>query len=236
MRDPYLYPDVDVLVNVFGIKDSYLLKQAEADVTNLTIAGIYNRKYDKFNTETLQDIHTTIFGQLYDWAGDFRTIQMRKDEEVLGGDTVRYSYPKDIKKELNSVMKEISKLKRKDNNDRDVVFRLVRIIAQIWQIHPFREGNTRTVIIFAVLLAKHLGFDVDHSLFKEHASYVRNSLVWASQGIYSKYEYLERIFFEAILHEEDEDIAEGKASGKYETVEGYRVKDYKEKPHEYSEA
>ena len=203
MRDPYLYSDVDVLVNVFGIKDSDLLKQAEADVTNLTIAGIYNLKYDKFNTETLQDIHTTIFGQLYDWAGDFRTIQMRKDEEVLGSDTVRYSYPKEIKKELNSVMKEISKLKRKDNNDRDVVFRLVRIIAQIWQIHPFREGNTRTVIIFAVLLAKHLCFDVDHSLFKEHASYVRNSLVWASQGMYSKYEYLERIFFEAILHEDD---------------------------------
>ena len=43
-------------------------------------------------------------------------------------------------------------------------------------------------------LAKHLGFEVDYSILKENASYVRNSLVMASNGIYSKFEYLERIF------------------------------------------
>ena len=71
-----------------------------------------------------------------------------------------------IKKELDAVMKEIKKLKRTENNDRDIVFRLERIIASIWQIHPFREGNTRACIVFTVLLAKHLGFEVKHELFK----------------------------------------------------------------------
>ncbi len=234
MRDPYLYDDVNVLRNLANIKNHDLLRRAEADITNLAMAGIYNRKYTQFNTDSLMDIHRSIFGQIYDWAGEFRTIQMVKAEEVLGGDTVRYAYPKEIKRQLTAAMKEISKLKRNGSNDRDIVFRLVRIIAQIWQIHPFREGNTRSVIVFAVLYAKHMGFDVDHELFRIHASYVRNALVWASQGIYSKYEYLERIFYDAILHESVTEAKEHEqAEGKYESIEGYKVKDYKERPHEY---
>ena len=176
-----------------------------------------------------------IFGQIYEWAGEFRTIQMTKPEDVLGGDTVRYAYPKEIKKQLSDAMKESAKLKRNGENDKDVVFRLVRIISSIWQTHPFREGNTRTVIVFSVLLAKSLGFDINHDLFRVHASYVRNSLVWGSQGIYSKYEYLERIFYDAILHEdtaEEVEIANNNES-KYEKIGDYHVRNYVERPHEY---
>lgn len=236
MRDPYLYEDVDVLKNRANIKDHELLRMAEADITNLAMSGIYRQKYDKFDTHTLQDIHRTIFGQIYDWAGEFRTIQMIKQEDVLGGDTVRYAYPKEIKKQLAASMKEISKLKRTGSNDREIVFRLTRIIAQIWQTHPFREGNTRTVIVFAVLLAQSMGFTVEHELFKTHAAYVRNALVWASQGIYSKYEYLENIFFDAILHENrDEECSAAGDNGKYEKIGDYAVKDYKERPHKYQD-
>lgn len=234
MRDPYLYDDADVLKNLAGIKDADLLRQAEADITNLAMAGIYNRQYEKFSTETLQDIHRTIFGQIYEWAGEFREIQMMKPEDVLSGDTVRYAYPKEIKKQLAASMKEVAKLRRNGENDREIVFRMVRIIAQIWQTHPFREGNTRSVIVFAVLLAKSLGFEVEHELFRVHASYVRNALVWASQGIYSKYEYLERIFYDAVLGEETEqETAWDSSNGKYETIGDYKVSDYKERPHQY---
>lgn len=232
MRDPYLYDDVDVLRNLAEIKNPDVLQKAEADITNLAMTGIYNQHYKKFDTETLQDIHWGIFGQIYDWAGEFRSIQMIKPEDVLGGDTVHYAYPKEIKKQLAASMKELSKLKLNDENNRDVVFRMVRIIAQIWQTHPFREGNTRSIIVFAVLFAKSLGFDVEHELFQKHSTYVRSALVWASQGIYSKYEYLERIFFDAILHEERNEIDVPLAK-KYESIGDYHVRDYKERPHEY---
>ena len=236
MRDPYLYEDANVLKNFANIKNAERLRKAEADITGIAMAAVYNLKYDKFNTETLCDIHKNIFGQIYDWAGEFRTIQMVKYEDVLGGDTVRYAYPKEIKKQLNETMKEIAKLKRNGDNDKDIVFKLVRIIASIWQTHPFREGNTRTVIVFAVLLAKSLGFEVEHELFKTNSAYVRNALVWASQGIYSKYEYLERIFFDAILGEDNKanDTPKTK-SGKYDAIGDYKIKDYKERPHEYKE-
>lgn len=236
MRDPYLYEDADVLINIAGIKDAELLRKAEADITGIAMTAIYNSEYEKFNSDTLIDIHSCIFGQIYEWAGEFRTIQMIKYEDVLGGDTVRYAYPKEIKKQLTAAMKEITKLKRNGTNDRDVVFRLVRIIAQIWQIHPFREGNTRAVIVFAVLLAKSMGFEVRHELFKVNSSYVRNALVWASQGIYSKYEYLERIFFDAILGDDSENASvQADSSRKYESIGDYKVSDYKERPHVYEE-
>lgn len=90
MRDPYLYDDVNVLKNRANIKDAELLKRTEADITNLAMSAVYECDYDKFNTNTLCDIHKNIFGQIYDWAGEFRTIQIVKCEEVLGGDTVRY--------------------------------------------------------------------------------------------------------------------------------------------------
>lgn len=234
MRDPYLYDDVDILKNLANIKDCDLLSRAEADITNLSMLAVYNQFYKVFDTKTLQDIHLNIFGQIYDWAGEFRTIQIVKYEDVLGGDTVRYTFPKQIKKELDAVMKEVKKLKRTEKNDKDIIFRLERIIATIWQIHPFREGNTRTCIVFAVLLAKHLGFEVNHELFNTHSAYVRNALVWASQGIYSKHEYLERIFSDAILGDSlNEDDVSATVAGNYESIGEYKIKDYVERPHEY---
>lgn len=234
MKDRYLYDDIDILRNLANIKDRDLLSRAEADITNLSMLSVYNQSYKVFDTKTLQDIHLKIFGQIYDWAGEFRTIQIAKYEDVLGGDTVRYTFPKQIKKELDAVMKEIKKLKRTDGNDCDILFRLERIIATIWQIHPFREGNTRICIVFAVLLAKHLGFDVNHELFKTHSAYVRNALVWASQGMYSKHEYLERILADAILGDSfNEEGVSSSVTGKYESIGGYEVKDYVERPHKY---
>ena len=196
MRDPYLYEDVDVLKNLANIKDNEKLRQMEGDLTVIGMAVVYAKKYDKFDINTLCDIHKTIFGGLYEWAGEFRTIQMTKSEKVLGGDTVRYAEPSQISKQLKDIFKEISKLKP-NMLKQELVFKLVRITSTIWHIHPFREGNTRTVVAFSVLLADYLGIDLDYNLFVENASYVRNALVWCTQGIYSIYEYLERIYYDA---------------------------------------
>lgn len=236
MSDPYLYEDCGVLINLANIRDGALLRRVEADISDLAMVGIYAMQFPKYDTATLQEVHRILFGQVYPWAGEFRTIQMKKAEDVLGGDTVRYAYPAEIKDQLSLSMGELCALKRNSGNDRDVIFRLVRLIAQIWQIHPFREGNTRSVIIFAVLFAKSLGFEVDHALFRAHAAYVRNALVWASQGIYSKYEYLERIFYDAILQEDpggEPNLAE--AQNPYEQIGEYQVKKYQERPHQAME-
>lgn len=235
MRDPYLFDDVNVLRNLGNIRDAGELRRAEGEVTRYTLAMVYATDYAKFNIETLCEIHRIIFDNLYDWAGEFRTISIIKREEILGGDSVQYSHPRQIKKELTDISKEIAKLKR-DDEKKDLLFKLVRISAKIWQTHPFRDGNTRAVISFVVLLAARLKIDLDYSLFEEHASYVRNALVWASQGMYSKYEYLERIFYDAAGIIVDTDSKASKtASNDYTHIEGYYIVDYTEQPHIYLE-
>ena len=91
------------------------------------------------------------------------------------------------------------------------------------------------MIAFSVLLAAKLGVKLDYALFAKHAAYVRNALVWCTQGIYSKYEYLERIYFDAagLLDDAPERTATTKKD--YSVIEGYKVADYKEQPHAYAE-
>ena len=232
--DPYLYEDVPVLKNLPGIKDGDELKRVEGDLTRMSMGIVYAREYDKFNTETLCDIHRTIFGGLYEWAGEFRTIPIMKAEEVLGGDSVRYAYPSEIKKQLDMASKEITRIKPTANK-KEIVFKIVRITAAIWQTHPFREGNTRSVVAFSVLLAAKLGVQLDYELFANHAAYVRNALVWCTQGIYSIYDYLERIYFDAARLLDDQPEQMTSRQKDYSTIEGYRVADYKEQPHTYAE-
>lgn len=159
------------------------------------------------------------------------------DHETRGGTRRRYgslcpSFRN--KKQLDQASREIAKLKP-NGVKKDIVFRIVRITAAIWQTHPFREGNTRSVVAFSVLLAAKLGVKLDYELFAHHAAYVRNALVWCTQGIYSIYDYLERIYFDAagLLDDQPEQTATKQKN--YDLIEGYRVSDYKEQPHTYAE-
>ena len=233
-KDPYLYDDVPVLKNLSGIKNSDELKKVEGDLTRMSMAIAYAKDYEKFNTQTLCDIHRTIFGGLYEWAGEFRTIPIMKPEEVLGGDTVRYASPGEIKKQLDMASKEIAKLKPTMAR-KDLVFKIVRITGAIWQTHPFREGNTRSVVAFSVLLAAKLGVELNYDLFAKHAAYVRNALVWCTQGMYSIYDYLEQIYFDAADLLDDEPEQGVSKQKDYSVIEGYCVADYKEQPHTYAE-
>jgi len=234
VRDPYLYSDIDVLSNLKEIRSSEELRKVESEITRYTLALVYSQSFTGFNTETLCEIHRSIFDDLFDWAGEFRTISLIKHEEVLGGDSVRYSHPKQIKKELRDISKEIIKLKKSEQKT-DLLFKLVRIAAKIWQTHPFRDGNTRTIISFVVLLAAHLNIELEYSLFEKHAAYVRNAPVWASQGMYSKHEYLERIFYDAAGVQPIDNGIDASIHKDYTHIEGYYIVDYTEQPHIYVE-
>ena len=145
------------------------------------------------------DIHAYIFGDIYDWAGKERGINIVKGERVLGGDTVRYSDTNDIQRDIDAAMEELNSVEWSDLSIEETAAKFSELIAKIWQIHPFREGNTRAVMTFATQFSEFHGFKMNKSLLKDNADYVRDSLVKASDGIYSEYEYLTRILWDAIL-------------------------------------
>lgn len=85
--------------------------------------------------------------------------------------------------------------------------KLADFISGIWQIHPFREGNTRTVAVFTIKYLRSKGFVVDNTLFKDNSEYFRNALVRANyenvgKGIRRTTEYLYKFFDNLLLSTE----------------------------------
>jgi cell filamentation protein len=200
MRDPYLWSDTGLLKNLLGIKDAVRLEAAEADITAiklLTVDGAVAAL--PFDFSRLLAIHRHVFGDLFDWAGSVRTISIVKGERVLGGDTVRYSQPDNLQCDAKKVLAEINSADWSALDIHETAERFAKLIAALWQAHPFREGNTRATITFATQFAEAHGFRMDKSLLKDSAAYVRDALVKASDGQYSEYEHLARIFEDAIL-------------------------------------
>ena len=88
-----------------------------------------------------------------------------------------------------------------------------KLIAKLWQVHPFRDGNTRTIVTYAFRFAEEHGFKMDRNLLLDNFEYVRKALVKASDGEYSEYKYLYKIVNDSIQrgknnNKEDEEIEE----------------------------
>jgi cell filamentation protein len=200
MRDPYLFDDVDVVRNLLGIRNAEELERAEADITYFTLADVDGSVATlPFDLTRLLAIHKHIFGDIFDWAGTLRNVRITKGERILGGDTVRYSYPDTIERDAKIVLKKLETTDWPSLDVHETAAIFAKHIATLWQVHPFREGNTRTTITFAVQFAEAHGFRMDKTLLKDSAAYVRDALVKASDGPYSEYDYLVKIFEDAIL-------------------------------------
>jgi cell filamentation protein len=200
MRDIYLYEDVPVLKNKLNIKDAKKLEKAESDITYVRLADIDRAvSSDAFDYDRLLAVHKYIFGDIFEWAGTARLIEIVKGERVLGGDSVRYSKPEDIRNDCEKVMKKLNETDWSVLSIDETADLFSKLIAKLWQIHPFREGNTRSVVTFATQFAEAHGFSMDKILLYESAAYVRDALVKASDGQYSEYQYLIKVFKDAII-------------------------------------
>lgn len=198
-KDPYVY-STGTLINKLGIRGYQELRQAEADICfGRLITVDRDVEFTDFDLEYLKRIHKYILGDIFDWAGELRSVQMVKAEDVLGGDTVRYSYPSEIKREASKILKEMNEINWSEISDIDKKVEMFsKKIAQLWQVHPFRDGNTRTITTFAFKFAKEHDFEMYKPLMLEHLDYVRKSFVKASDGQYSDYTYLNKIVKDSI--------------------------------------
>lgn len=203
MLDPYLYENSNVLKNKLHITSQDELDKAEADYVTFRLKDIaLNPLPGKYNYAHLMLMHEYIFQDLYEWAGRERVINMYKEEPVLGGLSIEYSDFRDIKKTGIAVLGNMTRTKWSELSKQDAANELSHHMALLWKIHPFREGNTRTVITFCCQYADSVGLVIDRSLFEDNSQYVRTALV-AYNAVFgdddfSKKEYLEKIVYEAL--------------------------------------
>ena len=204
MRDPYFYPDTEILKNRLGIMDEARLKEAEADYASLNLAELArddNVRVSDF--ASLCRMHYRIFRDIYEWAGKPRVINIEKAEEALNGISVEYSDAFDIERDAAAVLKDMNLYGWKQASFGEAARSFSDYMAKLWKVHPFREGNTRTIVTFCAMFIEGQGIYIESGLFKDNAKYTRDALVAASAvfsdlGDRRKPEYLYRIVEDAL--------------------------------------
>ena len=172
MPDPYLYPDVPVLRNKLEIKTEKTLDLVEAEQSRANMMLFYDQDFTDFTPAGLQQIHKFLFGDIYDWAGNYRIINIQKAERLLGGRSVWYSNDEDIERDLATAFQAIHDFDWEACSREEFVSALTHLFPPIWQVHPFREGNTRTVVMLMTLFVEAHGYYFDKDLLAASAGYV----------------------------------------------------------------
>ena len=122
---------------------------------------------------------------------------------VLGELSIEYSDCFDIKKDASLVLSEMNAFHWETSEFSQVVEKFADCMARLWKVHPYREGNTRTIVTFCSMFIEAQGIYIESDLFKDNASYMRDALVAANAvfhdlGDLRKPEYLRRIVQDAL--------------------------------------
>ncbi|SDB65084.1 Fic family protein [Butyrivibrio sp. INlla16] len=181
----------------------------EADCVSARIAAILSDDAFTFSLPQYLGIHKRLFEGIYDHAGKIRDYNISKKEWVLDGASVPYGNALDLKATLEYDLQTEKEYEYSYDNIRDDIRHLSRFVANLWQIHAFGEGNTRTTAVFFIKYLRTMGFDVTNDIFAENAWYFRNALVRAnyndySKGVHATTEYLESFMRNLLLGEHNE--------------------------------
>ena len=221
MKDPYVYEGTNVLINLANIKDQVELDNYETTLSRIAIIDIIKNPIDITSTFDIYKINERLFKEVYSWAGKPRTINIYKTEPVLNGLSVNYSECKSIDNDLENIQKEIDSFDWINSTKKELVHEIAIVIAKIWQVHAFREGNTRTICLFLYFFMKKQNLKLNIDFIGDHSKYFRNALVLASIEKYSEYEHLELILNDATSIKR---IVDGEK--KYQTIKDYSLEKY----------
>ena len=176
-------------------------RQQEADTVALRIAQLLEQSEFMMTIDLILAIHEFLFEDVLEpeLAGRFRKYNIRKKEPVLLGDSVRYTDHLAIRSQLNFILEEENKYTYANPMTKADITHLSEFTRNIWQTHPFGEGNTRTTAVFIELYLISLGYEINNKPFRDNSDYYRNALVrscYASEGfnVHPTYKFLNRFY------------------------------------------
>lgn len=178
----YCYPDSNVLINKLNIQDADALHTAEREITSLRLAAAKMQPImGRFDMKHLQKIHAYVFGDVYEWAGKMRHVNIAKGNQfclAMNLDT----YGSDLFKKLEQEHYLIDLMGNAPH-------RLAYYLSEINVLHPFREGNGRTQRLFIEYLASVAGYRVDFSQVS-----AEDMIVASADSFACDYESIDRMF------------------------------------------
>lgn len=170
------YPDTTVLINKLDIRDEYILNEAEAMATFINAAKLEESPMDgNFDFEHYKAIHHFLFSDLYDWAGEIRTVNISKKG-------TRFTPADKIAQQAELIFKRL-----KDHNcfkglaHDEFVMEIVDFYCVTNDLHPFREGNGRTQRAFLTQLIRNAGYNINFADMDTDLLMI--ATIQASQGV-----------------------------------------------------
>ena len=175
-----------ILKNKLGFKSKKDLDEAETALLSDTHAHFFElleKRKVKFDLSLLFSIHKYFLGHLYDWAGKVRTVNISKDEMFFA--PIKY-----IDQALADFNKLLKTTLPKQSDAKDDVSKKLAIIHNEFNIiHPFREGNGRTIRLFLDLIAGSLGYNPIDWSKKTNSDYIKACI----KGAKGEHETMEKI-------------------------------------------
>lgn len=164
--DDYFIDGTDVLKNKLNITDKKKLEEKEKEMVLQKLAYLELDPIDgKFDEDHLKKIHTILFGNIYPFAGKYRTCTMAKVTEFYNPDM--------IEEELNKTLKFLNESVDNIFDKKKYAYVLAKVYYDLMVIHPFREGNGRSVREFLREFVNYysykLPFDLDYSQMDKDA-------------------------------------------------------------------
>lgn len=151
--------------------------ELECDLVSTRIVELLQEDNFELSIDYLKYVHKYLFQDVYEFAGEFRKVDFSKHKRILNNDSVAYGDHKLLEQSLDYDITLEKNKNYKEMNIVDVINNITDFSSRIWQIHPFREGNTRTTALFIEKYLVSLGYNVDNTLFKDKSVYFRNALV-----------------------------------------------------------
>ena len=183
-------------------------EKEEADKVSMNIIKLLSEQSFTFSVAGFASIHRQIFKGVFKHAGQFRDYDITKKEWVLDGDTVLYASCTQLQATLEYDLAQEKQFDYTNLALPDAIRHIADFVANIWQIHPFREGNTRTTAVFTIKYLRSIGFqNIDNTLFEQHSWFFRNALVRANYKSVAKSvnpdsSYLVAFFRNLLLNEQ----------------------------------
>lgn len=191
---------IDEYYEVQNNRENLEKRNEEADKVSVRITEILSEKAFNFSPTELLNIHKRLFKDIFDEAGVYRNYNFTKKEWVLNGDTVIYSPFETIRETLEYDFNQEKNFSYKDLSLDEFIKHICKFTSNIWQIHPFCEGNTRTTAVFIIKYLRTFGFNINDEIFAENSWYFRNSLVRSNynnfeKNVFEDISFLEKFFY-----------------------------------------
>gem|GEM_PF-905321 len=176
----------DIISEYYESKPPVEDRSEEADKIAIRIGKLISEDSFSFTVGQYLSIHSFLFKGVIRNAGMLRKYNFTKEEWILDGASVIYGDYRELEATLQYDFSVEKHFDYSGISIDEVIDHLAIFVANLWQIHAFEEGNTRTTAVFFIKYLRSLGFDVTNDTFSNNAWYFRNALARANYNNISK--------------------------------------------------